>query len=202
MDNGSNGSGDGDEISAQNPLCLSCEWASGTWDARHVVNGNAVYELPFGRGKQMLNQGVTSVIAGNWKLTTTALARPGFPSMCSSAEQLHLAPYGNSGTLRPATWLRAFLLLHKRQDNRTLDQSLPLFAAPAAGTFGNASRSSSLGLGTWQIDTGVTKTLRTQEERALVEFRCGILQHLQSPTVRPAASHLQSFQHRRLRQHH
>ena len=47
----SNGSGDGDEISPQNSFCLQCEWASGAWDATHVVNGNAVYELPFGVGK-------------------------------------------------------------------------------------------------------------------------------------------------------
>ena len=51
IDNGSNGSGDGDEISPQNAFCLACEWASGAWDATHVVNGNAVYELPFGRGQ-------------------------------------------------------------------------------------------------------------------------------------------------------
>jgi hypothetical protein len=56
IDNGSNGSGDGDEISPQNPLCLACDRASGAWDARHVFNGNAVYQLPFGRGKPLLNE--------------------------------------------------------------------------------------------------------------------------------------------------
>ena len=61
-------------------LCQSCDTASGAWDARHVVNGNAVYQLPFGLGKPMLNQrGIASAIAGNWELTTTALARTGFP---------------------------------------------------------------------------------------------------------------------------
>ena len=80
IDNGSNGSGDGDEISPQNAFCLACEWASGAWDATHVVNGNAVYELPFGIGKKMLNQrGLVSTALGNWQLTTTALARTGFP---------------------------------------------------------------------------------------------------------------------------
>ncbi len=69
IDNGSNGSGDGDEISPQNPMCLACDRASGAWDARHVVNGNAVYELPFGRGKAMLNgHGVAKAIAGGWEI--------------------------------------------------------------------------------------------------------------------------------------
>ena len=56
IDNGSNGSGDGDEIQPENQVCQSCDIASGAWDARHVVNGNAVYQLPFGLGKPMLNQ--------------------------------------------------------------------------------------------------------------------------------------------------
>ena len=76
IDNGSNGSGDGDEVSPQNPLCMACDTASGAWDARHVVNGNAVYQLPFGLGRPMLNQrGIASAIAGNWQLTTNAVAR-------------------------------------------------------------------------------------------------------------------------------
>src|SRR5208337_1769787 len=67
IDNGSNGSGDGDEIQPENQACQSCEIASGAWDARHVVNGNAVYQLPFGEGQPMLNQGgIANAIAGNW----------------------------------------------------------------------------------------------------------------------------------------
>jgi hypothetical protein len=117
LDNGSNGSGDGDEISPQNPLCLYCEWASGTWDARHVVSGNADYELPFGRGKQMLHQGIASAIAGNWKLTTTALARTGFPVNVLLPSS-YISPYGNAasqpGSRRPSDAARG-------QDDRTLD---------------------------------------------------------------------------------
>ena len=100
LDNGSNGSGDGDELAPQNPTCLRCEWASGAWDARHVVNGNAVYELPFGHGKEMLNHGLAGAVAGNWQLTTTALARTGFPINVLLPGS-YISPYGNSGTLRP-----------------------------------------------------------------------------------------------------
>ena len=168
IDNGSNGSGDGDEVSAQNPLCLSCEWASGTWDARHVVNGNAVYELPFGRGKQMLSHGVASALAGNWKLTGTALARTGFPVnvlLPSSS----ISPYGNSGTLRPN--LVPGVSLTPR-GGRTVAQWVnpAAFAAPAAGTFGNAPRNLLSGPGTWQVDTAIAKTFLLGE-RARAEFR-------------------------------
>ena len=168
IDNGSNGSGDGDEISPQNPLCTTCEWASGAWDARHVVNGNAVYELPFGHGRQMLNQGIGSAIAGNWQLTTSALARTGFPInvlLPGSA----ISPYGNSGTLRPNLVPGVSLT---PPGGRTIANWInpAAFAAPAAGTFGDAPRNLFAGPGTWQLDSGVAKTFPLGE-RAHVEFR-------------------------------
>ncbi len=168
LDNGSNGSGDGDEISPQNPLCLRCEWASGAWDARHVVNGNVVYELPFGRGKQMLNKGLASAIAGNWQLTAAALARTGFPINVLLPSSF-ISPYGNSGTLRPNLVPGVSLT---PQGGRTIAHwiNAAAFAAPAAGTFGDAPRDLFPGPGTWQVDTGVAKTFPIGE-RARVEFR-------------------------------
>jgi hypothetical protein len=46
LDDGSDGSGDGDSLVPQNVACPQCEWASGIWDVRHVVNANAIYQLP------------------------------------------------------------------------------------------------------------------------------------------------------------
>jgi hypothetical protein len=168
LDNGSNGSGDGDEISPQNPLCLYCEWASGTWDARHVVSGNADYELPFGRGKQMLHQGIASAIAGNWKLTTTALARTGFPVNVLLPSS-YISPYGNSGTLRPNLVPGVPLT---PPGGKTIAHWInpAAFAAPAAGTFGDAPRDIFPGPGTWQVDIGAAKTFPLAE-RARLEFR-------------------------------
>ena len=101
IDNGSNGSGDGDEVDAQNAFCQACDTASGAWDARHVVNGNAVYQLPFGQGKPMLNQpGIAGAIAGKWQMTTNAVARTGFPVNVLMPSS-YIAPDGNSGTQRP-----------------------------------------------------------------------------------------------------
>jgi hypothetical protein len=168
IDNGSNGSGDGDEISPQNPLCLSCEWASGAWDARHVVNGNAVYQLPFGHGKHMLNQGVGSAIAGNWQLTTAALGRTGFPINVLLPGSV-ISPYGNSGTLRPNLVPGVPLT---PPGGRTIANWInpAAFALPAAGTLGDAPRNLFRGPGTWQVDTGAAKTIPLGE-RARAEFR-------------------------------
>jgi hypothetical protein len=183
IDNGSNGSGDGDEISPQNPLCLSCEWASGAWDARHVVNGNAVYELPFGRGKQMLNQGgITNAIAGNWQLTTSALARTGFPVNVLLPGS-DTSPEGNSGTLRPNLVPGVPLT---PPGGRTIAHWInpAAFSLPAPGTFGDAPRNLFAGPGTWQVDTGLAKTVALGE-RGRAEFRAEAFNLFNHPQLGP-----------------
>jgi hypothetical protein len=168
IDNGSNGSGDGDEISPQNPLCPSCDWASGAWDATHVINGNAVYQLPFGVGKPMLNQrGIVSSIAGNWQLTTTALARTGFPVNVLLPSS-YTSPVGASGTQRPDLVPGVSLT---PPGGRTIKEWInPAAFAKPAGEFGDAPRNLLRGPGTWQVDIGAAKTFPIAE-RTQLEFR-------------------------------
>jgi hypothetical protein len=185
IDNGSNGSGDGDEISPQNPLCLPCETASGVWDARHVVNGNAVYQLPFGRGKPLLHDGgIANAIAGNWLLTTTALARTGFPVNVLMPSN-YTAPDGASGTERPDLVPGVSLA---PPAGRSVGQWInpAAFAAPA-GEFGTAPRDLLRGPGTWQFDLGVSKTFLLTE-RAHLEFRSEFFNIFNHPQLGPPQS--------------
>jgi hypothetical protein len=183
IDNGSNGSGDGDETSAQNPLCQSCEWASGVWDARHVVNGNAVYELPLGHGKALLNQnGIANTLAGNWQITTSALARTGFPVNVLLPSSV-TAPTGNSGTLRPN--LVPGVSLTPPGGRTVADWVNPAaFSLPAPGTYGDAPRDLFRGPGTWQVDTGLAKTFPLAE-RTRMEFRAEFFNVFNHPQLGP-----------------
>ena len=168
IDNGSNGSGDGDEISPQNPLCLKCDRASGAWDARHVVNGNAVYQLPFGVGKPMLNQrGIANTLAGGWEVSTTALARTGFPVNVLMPSS-YTAPDGASGTERPD--LVRGVSLTPPGGRRIAEWINPAAFASPAGEFGTAPRDLFSGPGTWQIDLATDKTF-TLTERLQLQFR-------------------------------
>jgi hypothetical protein len=168
IDNGSNGSGDGDEVSPQNAMCLACDRASGAWDARHVVNGNAVYELPFGHGKALLNQGgIASAIAGDWELTTTALARTGFPVNVLMPSS-YFAPDGNSGTQRPD--LVPGVSLTPPGGKSVAEWINPAAFAAPAGEFGTAPRNLLRGPGTWQIDMAAGKTISLRE-RGQIQFR-------------------------------
>jgi hypothetical protein len=168
IDNGSNGSGDGDEVSPQNAMCLACDRASGTWDARHVVNGNAVYQLPFGQGKPLLNErGLKSAIAGDWELTMTAQARTGFPVNVLMPSSF-TAPDGNSGTQRPD--LVPGVSLTPPGGKSVAEWINPAAFKTPAGEFGTAPRNLLRGPGTWQIDLAASKTFPLPE-RAWLEFR-------------------------------
>jgi hypothetical protein len=168
IDNGSNGSGDGDEVNPQNPLCQACDTASGAWDARHVVNGNAVYQLPVGFGEPMLNQrGILSGIVGNWQLTTTALARTGFPVNVLMPSS-YTAPDGASGTERPD--LVPGVSLTPPGGKTVTEWINPAAFATPAGAFGTAPRDLVRGPGTWQVDFGASKDILLPEKWAL-EFR-------------------------------
>ncbi len=182
IDNGSNGSGDGDEISPQNPLCLACDRASGTWDATHVINGNAVYQLPFGHGKPWLNDsGTASTILGNWELTTTALARTGFPVNVLMPSS-YTAPDGASGTERPD--LVPEVSLTPPGGRSVAEWINPAAFATPAGEFGTAPRDLLRGPGTWQIDLGFGRTISLWE-RASLEFRSEFFNIFNHPQLGP-----------------
>ena len=170
IDNGSNGSGDGDEVNSQNPLCLACDRASGVWDARNVVNGNAVYQLPFGQGKPFLNEGgIANTIAGNWELTTSALARTGFPVNVLMPSS-YVSADGASGTERPDLVPGVSL---KPPGGKTVTQwvNSAAFAYPAARSgFGTAPRDLARGPGSWQVDLSANKAFQLWE-RGRLEFR-------------------------------
>ncbi len=181
IDNGSNGSGDGDEIQPQNPLCQTCDTASGAWDARHVFNANAVYQLPFGQGKPMLNNGgIAGAIAGNWELTTTALARTGFPVNVLASD--YTAPDGAYGTERPDLVPGVSLT---PPGGRTIAEWInPAAFAYPAGEFGTAPRDLVRGPGTWQVDMGLAKHIPLTE-RVGMQFRAEFFNIFNHPQLGP-----------------
>ena len=102
IDDGSDGSGDGDSLVPQNVACPKCERASGIWDARNVFNANAVYDLPLGLGKPFLSEpGIVNAIVGNWQFTSTAVARTGFPVNVLVNRSAAQTPDGNTNDQRP-----------------------------------------------------------------------------------------------------
>jgi hypothetical protein len=170
IDDGSDGSGDGDSLVPENVSCQPCERADGIWDVRHVFNANAVYQLPFGPGKPFLNQpGVWSSIFGSWELSSMAVARTGFPVNVTIDRSSAAVPDGNSTDQRPDLVPGVSLT---PSGGKTIWEWInpAAFAAPAPGTFGNAPRDVARGPGAWQMDFGLGKHIPVTE-RVWLEFR-------------------------------
>lgn len=170
IDDGSNGSGDGDSLVAQNVACQPCERADGIWDVRHVFNVNAVYELPFGPGKPYLNEpGITRTILGSWEITSMVVARTGFPVNVTIDRSSADVPDGNTNNQRPDLVPGVSLT---PPGGRTISEWInpAAFAVPAPGTFGNAPRDIARGPGAWQMDMGIGKHIPVTE-RVELEFR-------------------------------
>lgn len=71
--------GSNEAQTAQDPFNFNGERGNNTFDIRHTVNINALYELPFGKGKKWQLDGVANVIAGGWQLGGILNARTGTP---------------------------------------------------------------------------------------------------------------------------
>jgi hypothetical protein len=65
----------------QNIFNPNGDYAQCYWDSKHVLNGYAVYELPFGRGKQFAHDVPTAVnaVVGNWSINPSLTWHGGFP---------------------------------------------------------------------------------------------------------------------------
>jgi hypothetical protein len=147
-----------------------------------VVNGNAVYQLPFGRGKPRLNDsGIASAILGNWELTTTALARTGFPVNVLMPSS-YTAPDGASGTERPD--VVPGVSLTPPGGKSVAEWINPAAFATPAGEFGTAPRDLLRGPGTWQVDLGLGKHIPLTE-RASLEFRSEFFNIFNHPQLGP-----------------
>jgi hypothetical protein len=71
------------------------DYARCYWDSKHVLSAYAVYQLPFGRGKQYGHDlpAVVDAVVGNWSINPIFTWRTGFP--------LSLYGANNSGTNSP-----------------------------------------------------------------------------------------------------
>jgi Carboxypeptidase regulatory-like domain/TonB dependent receptor len=180
IDDGSDGSGDGDSLVPQNVACPKCERASGIWDARNVFNANAAYDLPLGLGKPFLNEpGIVNAIVGNWQFTSTTVARTGFPVNVLVNRSAAQTPDGNTNDQRP-NLVPAVAL--DPPGGKSIAQWInpAAFAVPANGTWGDSPRNAARGPGAWQIDMGMAKQIPFTE-RVNLQLRTEVFNILNHP---------------------
>jgi len=170
IDNDALGGGDADF--PQNVSCSRCDRASGDYDARHVFNGNAIFELPFGNGKPYLQQpGILRTFLGSWDLTSVVTGRTGLPVNITVDRAASTVPDGNAVNQRP-NLVPGISLVPTNQS--TLQWMNPAaFTLPLPGTFGTLGRNAVRGPGLWQADLGLAKHAAITE-RVHLQFRAEV----------------------------
>jgi hypothetical protein len=135
-------------------------------DVRHAFNLSYIWQLPIGRERRFMSDmgGVVEAILGNWQVNGIVRARSGLPLAMTMATNLSGTALGN----RPDRVCDGRLDPDDRTLNRWFDTSC--FVAPAAGVFGNTSRTVFSGPGLVNVDMSLFKTFRPRPDLQ-VQFR-------------------------------
>jgi hypothetical protein len=184
--------GGGESHGPQNINCLPCDKGPSVFDIRHNVAVNTVYELPFGPGKQFLNEGgALGKIAGGWSLSSIGLWHTGHPltvlmdlsntitnpnnPFAGNFPSTYLLPDGNDQTdQRPDIVPGVPLTLPNPRPATPNSAGSPLinpaaFQAPPVDAngnflrFGNEPNGAIRALHSWQIDLALTKETKLTE---------------------------------------
>ena len=157
-----------------NPYDIRADWGPATYDVRNIGVISAVYDLPFGQGRQIGSglRGFGGTLISGWSVNSILTLQSGFPFTA----QLSYNPSNNGDTRNP---VRPFI-----NPNFT---SNPILGTPAqwfspnvflqppanSGFFGNATRDNLVGpgLATWDLSTIKNTWLR---ESLSLQFRAEI----------------------------
>ena len=64
----------------QNSFVPSANYGNSNFDIRNAFRGYAIYELPFGRNRQFLNNStLLDAVVGGWQLASTIIVQSGQP---------------------------------------------------------------------------------------------------------------------------
>jgi hypothetical protein len=144
----------------QNYWDIDSNRARSGYDIPHILTWSTVWELPFGRGKRWLNDGLGGWVLGNWQLNSMLLARSGQPFTVTAG--------GDPANIGQNNYARADLVGDPALDNPTTDRwfNTDAFAAPV-NAFGNSGRNVLRAPGFWNVDVGLQRNIRIAAGREL-----------------------------------
>src|SRR5260370_23646180 len=93
--------GAGESVALQHMAGRGCDRSNSSIDVRHNMTASAIYNLPFGRGKQFFNAGLPSTLLGGWELAGIASARTGLPGNITMTPKTSAPPDRNTSSPPP-----------------------------------------------------------------------------------------------------
>jgi hypothetical protein len=150
-------------VVAQNWQDVLAEEGNSSFDQRHKVSGNYLYELPFGKDKFLVTAGAWSHILEGFSISGTFTFATGTPLTPSYQATIADVARGTAGTTRPDRAPGVSLTAGGGSLKHWFNTAA--FAAPA-GLYGTASRNSISGPGTIQNNMSLSKTMQLGETRS------------------------------------
>ncbi len=127
----------------QNSYDPDAAYGNSNFDTRNAFKGNAVYQLPFGKGKPFLSHGaVLNEVAGGWQLSGSLVLSTGNPFTVTDAQEHQTQ--ANGGGAFPNIGTVSSKPAHR---NITTWYNPAAFVRPADGTYGNEKRNTLVGPG-------------------------------------------------------
>ncbi|MBS1799201.1 MAG: TonB-dependent receptor [Acidobacteria bacterium] len=205
-------SGSNEATTAQAPIQIygaGLEYGRGSSDIRNSFNFTALYDLPFGRGKQYALSGPMDLLAGGWQVGSIVNVRSGVPidvlitrpdvayvgnPGASIAGQTFASPVVAGGVVQTTAVVNVPGGGNTRNIRRPnvvpgvnpylksgINYINPAaFSAPAPGTFGNARRNDLSGPNLAQLDMTLGKSFHTTE-RYTLDFKAEVFNILNHP---------------------
>lgn len=156
-------------VVAQNWQNLLAEEGNSSFDQRHKVIGDYLYELPFGKDKRFLSGGgVASKALEGWSVSGSFTFASGTPLTPTYASATADVARGTAGSLRPDRVPGVSITAGGNSVLKWFNTSA--YAIPAGNGFGNASRNSITGPGTITNAMSLSKTAQLGDTRS-IEFR-------------------------------
>ncbi|HEX3435739.1 MAG TPA: carboxypeptidase regulatory-like domain-containing protein [Pseudacidobacterium sp.] len=164
-------------------------YGSSDFDIRNRISVSYVYELPFGRGKNMLNHGPLSWIFGDFQTSGVYTFYSGHPFTVNSGGTLGSAldPYGDATATPfltgkphtvgdPACW---FYISKNSACGQLAPNQSDAYAAPPSGQFGNSGRNTLVGPRTSVFDAALMREIPI--ERFNIEARWEVFNVTNTP---------------------
>jgi Carboxypeptidase regulatory-like domain len=146
----------------QNAYNPTANYGNSNFDVRNAFKGIAFYQLPFGRGKQFMNNNLLlDEVFGGWQASTIIIVQSGQPfTPVMGNNQASYASGGGGFAWYPNVIGSATLA--NRGTKQWFNEAA--FAVPASGTFGNERRNQLTGPGLSTVNLSLGKTFAIWEQ--------------------------------------
>jgi Carboxypeptidase regulatory-like domain/TonB dependent receptor len=163
---------------ANNP---AANYSNSNFDVRNAFKGYAVYQLPFGRGKQFLNNSqLLDEVVGGWQIAGTVILQTGNPFTVYGTQNT----FALAGSSYPNRVPGVSITPANRSINNWFNPAA--FSQPADGTFGNVPRNSLYGPGINVFNFSAAKSfLIPFKEGIRIEFRADAQNVFNHPSYGP-----------------